>query len=677
MEADLPPVAAREPSASRRSPSPGENQRFRVLNRAFIRAGVEMNSTREGTVEVGEEVEALESVQNSSGVVRVRFARGWVSAIGPDGSAILERIAGANKQRAAESREMLLSGKRPSQDSASPTDSTEAPPIAADDDTPVDPVVYKVLERALVRSEFELTSRRMGTVEPGERLAALELRDTPQGLTRVRFLRGWVAMIGGDGCRILEEILSEDYRPPQRGLLNAALTESLLDSDGRPKPLPVLGGGGAGEGGHAQAKNRRYSLLAAENSASAAADKSTNRAASGGGEGEGGALGAARLGQKVRAMELQATPSPTVLSPPAFPPPLLGEAAAGGGVPMMFHGMALFEPPKVLSAGPGYADPLVAAVEFGAQAVQQSSLTPLDTVPTRWPQPAGFVKAAGAAQAPVLSLQELSGPNASQAELQPDHHATGEMAAGVATKHVSSLRRALEEAGSQSGVEEYTSVNPCYSNALEVAICRREAPAVIDVLCRVFPSAAAEPLNGDTGQLPLHAACVSSRFWAPLVLPWSAGESLAGADENEPAIEPAAEEEDLAAGVIRALLTANPQAAQTADEAGQLPLHLAAKHSPSLELLQLLLRAYPEGAAQADKEGGLPLHLVFSRCALKPALAGTVKALVDAFGGAAEATDAKGRTPGQVGALAGAPAEVLRLVRKEEFLSSASQSLLG
>ena len=55
-----------------------ENQHFRVMNRAFVRSAVELNSSRQGTVEVGEEIEALESAV-FNGTVRVRFSRGWVS----------------------------------------------------------------------------------------------------------------------------------------------------------------------------------------------------------------------------------------------------------------------------------------------------------------------------------------------------------------------------------------------------------------------------------------------------------------------------------------------------------------------------------------------------------------------------------------------------------------------
>ena len=51
------------------------SQHFRVMNRAFVRSAVELISSREGTVEVGEKIEALESAV-FNGTVRIRFVRG-------------------------------------------------------------------------------------------------------------------------------------------------------------------------------------------------------------------------------------------------------------------------------------------------------------------------------------------------------------------------------------------------------------------------------------------------------------------------------------------------------------------------------------------------------------------------------------------------------------------------
>ena len=36
----------------------------------------------------------------------------------------------------------------------------------------------------------------------------------------------------------------ENYEPPRHGLMHAAMTEGLLDQDGRPKPISMQGLGG-------------------------------------------------------------------------------------------------------------------------------------------------------------------------------------------------------------------------------------------------------------------------------------------------------------------------------------------------------------------------------------------------------------------------------------------------
>jgi hypothetical protein len=170
-------------------------QHFRVINRAFVRGDFEMGYAREGTVEVGEEIEALEMRHNENGVLRVRFSRGWVSSHGPDGSTILERTA-AVSSRQLEARESLLSGKRPA--GGSPPGEASAGMAELPDE---EPTVYRVLNRAFIRGGFELDSRRQGTVEPGEEIVALELRDNQDGVTRVRFERGWVSATVSDRSR--------------------------------------------------------------------------------------------------------------------------------------------------------------------------------------------------------------------------------------------------------------------------------------------------------------------------------------------------------------------------------------------------------------------------------------------------------------------------------------------
>ena len=60
-----------------------------------------------------------------------------------------------------------------------------------------------------------------------------------------------------------------------------------------------------------------------------------------------------------------------------------------------------------------------------------------------------------------------------------------------------------------------------------------------------------------------------------------------------------------------------------------------------------------------------------------PALAETVRLLLAAHPAGAEALDGEGRTAAQVGSEGGADEGALALVRRAEFVSEASQSLLG
>lgn len=90
--------------------------------------------------------------------------------------------------RQLEARESLLSGKRPA--GGLPSDPSGGMADLPDEES----TVYRVLNRAFIREGFELNSRRQGTVEPGEDIVALELRDNQEGITRVRFERGWVSM---------------------------------------------------------------------------------------------------------------------------------------------------------------------------------------------------------------------------------------------------------------------------------------------------------------------------------------------------------------------------------------------------------------------------------------------------------------------------------------------------
>lgn len=69
------------------------------------------------------------------------------------------------------------------------------------------PQVYRVVERggAKVRAGFEMDSPAAGELRFGDTLESFEARVNNQGVTRVRFDRGWVSVTSGDGSILLEK----------------------------------------------------------------------------------------------------------------------------------------------------------------------------------------------------------------------------------------------------------------------------------------------------------------------------------------------------------------------------------------------------------------------------------------------------------------------------------------
>ena len=566
----------------------GSKQHFRAINRAFVRAEFEMNSTREGTIEVGEEIEALEMRHNENGVLRIRFDRGWVSCQGPDGSTILERTA-AVSGRQLEARESLLTGKRPA---------GGAPVFATGGETEADEeqTNYRVLNRAFVRGSFELDSRRQGTVEPGEEIVALELRDNQDGVTRVRFERGWVSATGPDGTAVLAPVCAAEA-PPQHGLLDAALTEGLLDADGRPKPL-------AAQAARAP-KFSQYALLSADDDDGEPSSFDFHHAA---------AEAAAARGTWPTVPTFDGAPAPAAVAA-TIPTDEMGVSALG---------LDRQQPDSDGSGPPG-------------------SIV--------WEELLGEL--GGGHGRGLAGLGEA--PRVSAAELLPDNAGAGPDAEvrSIGAAELEGLRLALEEQQASSGrgggsrLEEYTHENPAYPNPLEFALCRRESPSVMRALCAAFPTSASELLAGPQQQLPLHAACVSGGHW--LVPP-----SISfGASEDED-VTTEEKVDDSAAAVVAALLEAHPAAARCPDADGCFPLHLAARHSPSPKVVETLLAAHPTAASTPDKAGNLPLHLAFMRPLMKPAMAQTVSLLLGANPEGVYAMDGEGRTAAEIGKRKGA-----------------------
>eukprot|EP01043_Picozoa_sp_COSAG02_P036806 COSAG02_NODE_2723_length_8159_cov_188.342389_2_plen_256_part_00 len=62
----------------------------------------------------------------------------------------------------------------------------------------------------LARAAFAMNSAKAGTLKAGEVITALETKDNPNGITRVRFstdtITGWCSTKAGDGTPLLEEV---------------------------------------------------------------------------------------------------------------------------------------------------------------------------------------------------------------------------------------------------------------------------------------------------------------------------------------------------------------------------------------------------------------------------------------------------------------------------------------
>lgn len=74
----------------------GVAARYKAISRAAVRERFESDSAPCRALEVGEEIDVLESRVNSRGQLRVRFAGGWASVTALDGATLLEPTAVVN-----------------------------------------------------------------------------------------------------------------------------------------------------------------------------------------------------------------------------------------------------------------------------------------------------------------------------------------------------------------------------------------------------------------------------------------------------------------------------------------------------------------------------------------------------------------------------------------------------
>ena len=167
--------------------------RFTCVKRSALRNGYDQRtSQRTGFVEVGELVEALECRTNESGVVRVRFCRGWLSCTSQKGDALLKPVSPSPPS---------AGDQRPS--------SAGTPESPAPDASTFVGCRMVSLAKAKIRAGSAMDSPAVGELRKGEELTVLELAwiDGSQGSTRGKLLRVRHARGETAGCVPLTVVL--------------------------------------------------------------------------------------------------------------------------------------------------------------------------------------------------------------------------------------------------------------------------------------------------------------------------------------------------------------------------------------------------------------------------------------------------------------------------------------
>lgn len=112
---------------------------------------------------------------------------------------------------------------------------------------------YKVVcpGGVLARAAFAMNSAKAGTLKAGEVVTALETKDNPNGITRVRFegsVSGWCSTKAGDGTPLLEEVAGEPA--PAAAPKAAARAKSPAAAKKAPAiPKAAAAAKGTGKGG--------------------------------------------------------------------------------------------------------------------------------------------------------------------------------------------------------------------------------------------------------------------------------------------------------------------------------------------------------------------------------------------------------------------------------------------
>ena len=268
---------------------------YRVLVPAKVRAGFDATSPDAGICKPGEIIAALESRPNAKGIMRIRFARGWVSEKAMDGTRLLKPVGAGDADddsdysyetetqtsRASSSKRSNRSSKRAqseeddgsewetvtaseSQASSRKSGSRSAFEAGTDDGDDDDEswetatatsaeskrlarfmqetvehaqtrtaTRFRVVVPAVVRAGFDASTEKCGIASPGEVIDAIETRKNESGVLRVRFASGWVSETAGDGTRLLEVAAEEDEESSQweTDVTSSVWEEESLPSD--------------------------------------------------------------------------------------------------------------------------------------------------------------------------------------------------------------------------------------------------------------------------------------------------------------------------------------------------------------------------------------------------------------------------------------------------------------
>eukprot|EP01050_Picozoa_sp_SAG11_P006925 SAG11_NODE_560_length_8528_cov_4.697710_2_plen_430_part_00 len=164
-----------------------EGSSFMAKRKTQVRAGFELDSEKRCVLPKGAVVEVVEKrFHTRIGVLRMRYCDGWISKDTALGDPIMEAV--------------------------------EAPPAEQE------PVICKckVLQASQVRTGCAMDSDKVCMLEPRETISAFEFRtDEESGIARIRFERGWVTEIMGNGTILLERE-AEAYQPTGASISDGA-----------------------------------------------------------------------------------------------------------------------------------------------------------------------------------------------------------------------------------------------------------------------------------------------------------------------------------------------------------------------------------------------------------------------------------------------------------------------